>query len=276
MSYFQSVKLIDTAGVAQGIKIEEGAIIQIPYDQAISQGLISGDTAFAKYGRCTCSNSAIDVWEGNSVYAFPASATTLDVISSDTTNDVNTTGTGLWKVKIEGLKSDYTAVTEEVTLAGTATTTTNSFLRINKMYASAAGTNGVAAGTITAKIHSGSTVYAQISAGLTQSRQLIYTVPLGKTLYITSIAFSSGVGNASGPSSANFVIFTTRAKVNPADGTASTIFYPYNEIGLLNQSFYRELEFPTKIPATADLKISCKGDVALSVQCVAAIRGWLE
>jgi hypothetical protein len=108
------------------------------------------------------------------------------------------------------------------------------------------------------------------------SRQLVYTVPTGKTLYITSITFSSGIGNAAGPAAESYVVFTTRATVDPGTGAVSSVFYPYNEVGSENTSFFRTLEFPTKIPATADLKISVVGDVALSVGCVAAIRGWLE
>jgi hypothetical protein len=271
MSGYKSGVLNDALVMNDG----ELRTISQDYLYSVAEGDITGHTPFTKYGRCTVSNATMDVWESNSVYAFPSSATKLDVVSSDTTNDKDG-ATGANKVKINGLNSLYAEITEEVTLAATAVTTTNSFLRINKMWISAAGANGVAAGTITAKLTTAATVYAQISIGLTQSRQLIYTVPANKCLYITSITFSAGVGNTAASGKFNYVTFTIRAKVDPDTGLASTIFYPFNEVGLVNQSFYRPLEIPTKICSTADLKISVIGDTAQAVGCNAAIRGWIE
>jgi hypothetical protein len=276
MSYFGQVRLIDTAGVAQGALMESGSLTIRDYLKAIAEGDVAGHVNFTKFGRCTASNSSIDLWEGNAAYVFPVAATTLDVTSSDNTND-KAGGTGALTVTIEGLDAAYNFITSTVTMNGTTiVTTASSFLRVNRMWVASAGSTGAAVGTISAKIHGGATVYAMISPGLSQSRQLIYTVPLGKTLYITSISFSSGVGNTTGNSKANYMIFTTRATVNPYTGLVSTIFYPYNEIGLENQSWWRELEVPTVIPSTADLKVSVAGDTALSVGCVAAIRGWIE
>jgi len=274
---YPSVRLIDEQLKPYGVRHIDNKprVSCMPYLFDIAEGNEPEHTPFAKYGRCIVSNSAMDVWEGNSVYAFPASATKLDVVSSDTTNDKDG-GSGAQKIKISGLNSSYAEITEEVTLADTAVVTANSFLRINKMWISAAGANGVAAGTITAKLTTAATVYAQISIGLTQSRQMVYTVPAGKSLYITSISFSAGVGNTTASGKFNYVTFITRAKVDPGTGLPSTLWFPFNEIGMVNQSFHRELEVPTKIPATADLKISVVGDTALAVGCNAAIRGWLE
>lgn len=246
------------------------------YLEALAEGDISGHTAFQKYGRCTVSNSGIDVWEGNSVYAFPAAATKMDIVSTDNVND-KAGGTGALKVKINGLIAGYIETTEEVTLNGTTiVTTSNAFLRINKMWVSAAGSGGAAVGIITAKVTGGATVYAQISATYTQSRQAIYTVPAGKYLYIKSLSISSGVGNTTASGKFNFVIFTLRTKHDPLTRELSTIFYPDFEEGIVNGTFYRPFAIPLKLPPMTDVKMSVIGDTNLAVIATAAIRGWIE
>lgn len=254
-------------------------VSSMPYLYDIAEGNVSGHTAFAKYGICTGVQQAeMDVWEGNSSYTFPATAGERMRVVSSSANDTSD-GTGAQKIKIEYLDDSNATQTEEVTMAGQTpvNTTATKIRRINRVYISQAGTGGKSAGKIDVYHFTEATpIYGIISAGKTQSRQLIYTVPAGKTLYITSIAFSSGVGNTTASGKFNYVTFTMRACVNPSTGAASTIFYPYNEIGLVNAPWYRELEIPTKIPATADLKISVIGDTAQAVSCNAAIRGWLE
>jgi hypothetical protein len=170
---------------------------------------------------------------------------------------------------------------EEVTLTGATpvNTTATKIRRVNKVYVSALGsgnTTGICAGPISVyHLTNATPIYGYIGAGNTQSRQLIYTVPLSKTLFITSVRYSAGTGGNA--IKLNFCRFTNRATVNPATGAASTIWYPFNEIGILQSAFILPLEMPTKIPATADLKISVIGDYASGATSVtAAIRGWLE
>lgn len=269
---------IDTSGTTHGYINNAGAqqICSQPYLYAVAEGDITGHSTFAKFGRCAgVQTTAMDVWEGNSTYVFPASGMRMRCVS--TGNVDKAAGAGVSKIKIDYLDIHSNAYTEEVTLNGTGIvfTTATGIYRVNRIYASAVGSSGCAGGNIDVYNYGASTIYAKITTTNTQSRQLIYTVPAGKTLYITSISFSSGVGTTSG-SKANYVIFTTRAKVDPGTGAASSIWYPFNDIGIVNGSMYRQLEEPTKIPATADLKISVIGDTAQAVGCVAAIRGWLE
>lgn len=280
MSRLHGIQIFDTrSSTYKGLQFnaESPQVCAQSYLQAIGEGDVTGHSLFVKYGKCAgLQTTAMDVWESNSVYVFPSVAQKMDITGG--TQDVNTTGAGAWKVKINGLLADYSEITEEVTMNGlTIVTTAASFLRINKMWVSACGSGGgVAFGTISAKGTGGSVVYGQISIGFSQSRQLIYTTPLGKSLYITSIRVSSGVGNSTGNQKNNYVIFTLRATVDPESGLKSTIFYPIGEIGNMNGSQELNLEVPTKIPATADLKIGVIGDTAQAVTCTAAIRGWIE
>lgn len=279
MSRLHGIQIFDTrSSTYKGLQFNAEApqVCAQSYLQAIGEGDVIGHSLFVKYGKCSgLQTAAMDVWESNSVYVFPSVAQKMDVTGG--TLDVNALGAGAWKVKINGLLADYSETTEEITMnGGTIVTTSASFLRINKMWVSACGTSGAASGTISAKGTGGSVVYAQISPSYTQSRQLIYTVPLGKSLYVTSLRVSSGVGNSTGSQKNNYAIFTLRATVDPGSGLKSTIFYPIGEIGNMNGSQELNLEVPTKIPATADLKIGVIGDTAQAVICTAAIRGWIE
>lgn len=278
MSYFGAIKFIDSTGAVQAFKWNADApqICAQDYLQALAEGDISGHSPFTKYGKCTVANTAMEIWESNAAYVFPVSAGKLDITSTDNVDD-KAGGAGALKVKINGLNGSNADTTEEVTLNGTTIVQTSaSFLRVNKMWVSSAGANGVPTGTLAAKVAAGATVYAQISPGYTQSRQMIYSVPSGKSLYITSLTVTTGVGNTTSSSKFNYVTFTLRAKRDPASLAVSTIWYPVIEFGLANASFYRVFEMPEKIPATADIKISVIGDTNQAVGVTCAMRGWIE
>ena len=253
------------------------------YLQALAEGDIAGHTGFSKWGVVTGVNdTTVDMWDYGATtpaYVFPASAAKCRVKGATQDDDdiTGTPGTGARKIKINGLIANYSEVTEEVTMNGTADVeTTNSFLRINKLWISSVGTSGVAAGMIQVyHLTNATPIYATIQAGNTMSRQCIYTVPLGKTLYIVKERVSSGAGGNA--VKLNFCAFTLRATVDPGTGAKSTIWYPMAEIGILNQAFEVSHAMPLKIPATADVKMSVKGDYASGAsKCTASLRGWLE
>lgn len=284
-SYFSAVKMIDQNGNAKSFELLDGTggvsglihVVAQEYLYSISEGDIAGHSNFTKLGTVTnVVNASQDVWETGGTYVFPTTTQQLKVFSASG-NDTSA-GTGIQKIKIEYLDNNWDLQTTEVTMNGVTVvnTTPTDIRRVNKVYASQVGTGAVAAGNISVTAQDVSIIYGRISAGYTQSRQLIYTVPNGKTLYITSFTLSSGVGNTTAAAKANYVTFTNRATVDPGTGALSTIFYPFSETGIENGSFVRHLEVPSKIPAQADLKISVIGDTAQAVTCNAAIRGWIE
>jgi hypothetical protein len=279
MSYFRAVQFITTSGGVKAFQFnaEGPQMCAQDYLQALAEGDISGHVPWAKYGRVGgVTNALVDVWDyGATVptYTFSTGAATIRIVSASTKDDAG--GTGASKIKIEGLLAAYAEHTEEITMDGTvAVTSTSLFLRVNKAWVS----EGTAAEGQIRIYHGTSTspTYAVISSGFTQSRQAIYTVPAGKTLYITSVRYSAGVGNTAATAKNNYVVFTDRATVDPGSGAAATLFYPLHEIGLVNGPFVLPLEMPTKIPATADLRVQAQGDTAQAVTCTAALRGWLE
>ncbi len=248
------------------------------YLEALAEGDITGHSQITRYGIVSAVQDAtLDVSTGvTNPYVFPSNSGEQMRVVSSSANDASGQ-TGVQKIKIDYLDENLVEQTEEVTMNGTnpVNTTATKIRRVNRVYASVVGTGGVAAGNITVYHFTNPTpIYGYVGAGYTLSRQMIYTVPAGKTLYIYSINLSAGAGSTSA-AKFNFCTFTTRITMDPP-GVLSSIFYPFSEVGILNSSFHLELKSPTKVVSGADFKIVVKGDVAVSVVCTAAIRAWLE
>lgn len=129
------------------------------------------------------------VWDGGNVYSYISTAAAAVVVSSDAADDAS--GTGAQKIKIEGLDANYAPQTVEVTMDGTTNvTTTETWIAINRMYVTEAGSGEVNAGNITATV--GGTTRSQITADRGQTLQAVYTVPAGYTAYVTEYMVTSG------------------------------------------------------------------------------------
>jgi hypothetical protein len=272
MAYSPSVFLRTSAGVAIPIYGGSLSVVAQDYLQSLSEGDIAGHTPFIKFGyNDDVGATEEDIWTQGAVYAFPASAIQMEVVSANANDTV--AGSGVQKVRVSYLDNTYASQTETISLNGTtpvATVATN-ILRVNALRATQVGANKVAAGLITCRMIGGAvTVYRAISAGLTRGRGAIYTVPLGKTLYLTSIAISSGF-----TTSGKLVRWTGRATFDDLTGGVLNFFQPFFEHQTQDSGFYRPFEMPVKIPATADLKISALSDNAGS-RCTCALRGWTE
>jgi hypothetical protein len=246
----------------------------MPYLFDVAEGNITGHTAFTKLGYNGDVGAEEDIWTQGGTYPWIAAGAgiALEVVSDSTDDDV--AGTGVQKVRVGFLDADYTAKTETLDMDGTTPVplVDTTVLRVNSIRATQVGTGGVAAGLIVCRlVGPPATVYRTISAGYTRGRGLTYTVPLGKTLYLTSIAVSSGHTTAG-----KVVRWIARAQV---DDTAPTVkinfFQPFFEIITEDASFYREFELPVVIPATADLRVSASSSAAGSF-CSCALRGVLE
>ena len=135
------------------------------------------------------------VWPPGTIQVLPAAAGVVSVVS-DSANDVMTTGTGCWTVKLWGLDANYEEINETVELNGTsAVITTQEFLRVYRAYAVQVGTGEVNDGNISFSIGGNLQAYIEANEGQTHISQ--YTVPLGHVAVITRyVAMSGRVGNA--------------------------------------------------------------------------------
>jgi hypothetical protein len=159
----------------------------------IAKGDVKSHTVVNKFGEALAVGTTWTVVSETKTYPTPTTAAALEVVSS---SDVDSTGNaGAQYVIVQGIGPDWKEQTERVALKGTqAVDLTNTWLRVYRMwvdesntYASTSATTHE--GTITLRADGGGTSWAQITKdgilGLGQTLIGAYTVPLGKTAYLT-------------------------------------------------------------------------------------------
>lgn len=186
-------------------------------------------------------NSAIinaneTIWDAGGIYTYPSSASQLTLTST------NAADAGL-TVKVFGLDENWVEINETVTLdatdpSATGVTTTNTYIRVFRMY----NNNGTDfTGNILAKI--GATTHAQITAGENQTLMAVYSVPAGKTLYVTRGYISQGSSDTS-------AYITGRLALRTFGG----VFRTQALVNVLNNTVEFDWEVPIRIPEKSDLE----------------------
>jgi hypothetical protein len=248
-------------------------VSSMPYAYDIAEGNVTGHTLFAKLGyNADVGATEEDIWTVGGTYAFPSTAMSMQVLSTSL-NDT-ALGTGLQSVRISYLDNTYADLTETITLSGTTAvpTVATNILRVNAIRVVTAGANKVAAGDVNCTNTTGTVIYRQISAGYTRGRGSVYTVPLNKTLYITTIHVSSGYTTAG-----KVVRWVGRCNYDDANNTILPVgvYMAHFEAMTQDANDTREMTIPMRIPATCDIKVSAVSNGAGSF-CQCAVRGWLE
>lgn len=162
----------------------------------VSRGLVQNSSRLQKVGFSSTITTAFQtIWNENSLMVFPTSAAVLTV-SSSSANDTSA-GTGARTVTISGLDSGYNTISEIVILNGqTAVNTVNSYLRVNNISVTTAGSGGVNAGVIyigTGTVTAGkpATIYNSVAVGYNRSLSAFTTIPTGSTGYLLQILSST-------------------------------------------------------------------------------------
>jgi hypothetical protein len=162
---------------------------QQDYDVEVSKGNVAGIGAARKFGRnqSVAQTTLEDMWVEGGILEWQTAAAKVDLVSS-LAADTNTTGTGAWKIQLEGLDSNYAPISEELSLNGQNTVTSvNSYLRLQRMYITECGSSGWNEGDITAEWFGTATVAAKILATAGQTEQCLFTVPAGKTAQVRGL-----------------------------------------------------------------------------------------
>ena len=217
-------------------------------------------------------DTLVDLWEGpTGSYVFPTTPIQMRVVSSSA-NDA-AAGTGARTVIIFYLDTDYAAQTETITLNGTTpvNTVATNILRINAFHVTSVGSGGVSVGNLSLT-NTGSTVtYGYITAGNNSSRQAIYTIPAGKTGYLTHWQASSGATTGT-----HFTRISVRS-TSYLGALLSGVFLTVDEQGTLNGGGSFNYPIPLKFPAMADVKVSAISDSAsANAYVMSALFGWFE
>jgi len=273
MTVFTSVKLKDENWEAYGVEHinNKPRVSSMPYLFDIAEGNVANHKPFYKvwYNWDVWDTEEDITTQWGSYYRIPE-ATYLEVISDNA--DDTREGTGVQEVMVTYLTEDYLECYEIFYMDGTnAVRLEKRILRVNSIRATQVWTGLVSAGTIDVRTVDGTNIVGSIAAGYTRDRWLTYTVPLGKTLYLTSVTVASWYTTAG-----KVVRWTARAQVDDTDNTVRIPFFmPFFETITQDASLHVDFDMPIAIPATADLKISATSDGAGSF-CSASLRWRLE
>ena len=210
-----------------------------PVELQISRGHIAYHTPLFKYGyNPAIVNANETIWDVGGIYAYPGSAVAMTATSTTAGDDEDV------KVNILGLDTNYNEINEEVTLNASGTATTDAtFLRVFRAFVS-----GDTAPTGTINITNTAVTYARIIAGENQTLMAVYTVPAGKTLYLTQAVATHGTDNSGAYMTVRFMV-----------RQFGKVFRTALKVDLINN----ELIFPFNQP----LKITEKSDVEVRAIC---------
>lgn len=218
-----------------------------------------------------------DVWGGadngvaTALWVPPTEARVHAIVSSSTDDDGDPAGSGAHTVLVSGLDENWDEISETVTLNGTsAVNTTNSYIRINSMEVTAAGSGGVNAGTIKATAATDSTVSCVITIGKGKSLQAIYSVPRNQYVLLNDFYYSMRKGTGTGVN-ADVLLYIRKN----AD-TSTPCWLVEEEIGAYLDSIAHGREVfdpPIEIPGKSDIKISVEGCSANDTAFTAGFDG---
>jgi hypothetical protein len=205
---------------------------------SISKGIVPKHGFVNKFGNNPSIDLATpeDVWDGGAIYVFPTTARLHDITSSSITDDGDGSPlAGARTLEIQGLDINYNEIDEVIILNGTADVETqNAYLRIYRMIVRTAGATGSNVGTITATAQVDGTVSAQITIGKNQTLMSVFTIPAGKTAYVTNVYGSMGVKQSGSVDFAFLVkpfgeVFQVKLQLSTADYVYHK-FSPYSVI----------------------------------------------
>jgi len=245
------------------------------FEQEIARGLVTGYRVWGKIGfkNGVTAEQDIGPWM-TAPYVFPAAALTLTAISDSIEDDPvkadTDPGTGAHSITLHYLTDAYVEKSVTIALNGTAAVElADDVFRVQNCHVTTAGTGGQAAGNIT--LASGGITYGYIEATKTRMRQCIWTVPLGKTLYISQYSFA-----CSEQALSKYARFTLKANYDYLTDVILQrgLYIPYSEQTLNNTPFIHKMYSPLMFPATTDITVCCYASSSAVVSC--SLDGWLE
>ena len=190
---------------------------------------------------------------------------------------------GALAMKIEYLDSTYAAKTMIIPCNGTNVMTTlndagaaQAILRVNSFrvigVGTEAGTTGHVFGNWQIRAAGAGAVYSYIPIGNTRARNCAYTVPLGKTLYVTDLNLAWADDAETKILIARFIV---EANQEPTTFFVNgSIFYGYGETLVTNGTVMLDRPVPQKFVAKSDIKVSCQA-ITGSGPASSVMRGYL-
>lgn len=177
-----------------------GSAANIP----IAAGQLEGYSSIEKFGRNPNVATTIEtIWQHGGIYQYLTTASQIFVYSASAEDGVGQIGA--IKVTVQGLDENYNIISEELTVNGAGSAAT--FLRVYRAFITDAGSAGYNKGNliISTQASGAGTVLADIGGdgtgvnfiGYGQTMLALYTVPAGKTAYVTQWTIGNGNYNTS-------------------------------------------------------------------------------
>jgi hypothetical protein len=237
----------------------------------VAQGL-RGTPFYISGYNADVDNVREDLWECGGTYVFPTVAQQMRVVSTDA-NDTSA-GTGIRTVDISYLDGSYVLKNTTVTLNGTTpvNTSVSDIFRILHFHALTVGSNGTAVGKVELQNTAGTVNYSCINATNNLARSSVWTVPAGKTAYITSWNF--GVGSSAGNRYGEAYL---RATCDVEGTYIQDVFMFKSVCSTQDGSVVIPFTVPLKLPEKTDIKISAISDSGTSNAIMTGgFQGWYE
>ena len=258
------VQLLDENGAAYGVKhiANKPRVSSMPYAYDIAEGNVSGHSVLRKFGRNGVVSTSIEtVWEYSTLMSYSAAAETMYLMSSAAGDGQDYT--------VYGLDGDWAEQSVVVTCNGrTPVGLAGTWLRISRITNDGSTDN---AGAIyvsndNANVTDGVPdtavdVRGMIAIGLNQTLQAAWTVPAGKTLYLTDYWVSESSNKGA----------EVTLVVRPVGG----VFRVKDTQQTLSNAIHVPFTFPQSIAAKSDIEVRAAG-VGIGAIISAGFSGWYE
>lgn len=235
--------LINSFGVASNIPI--------------AGGLVDGYSAIHKFGRNpNIGNAPETIWMYGGIYSYLDVGSDSTVYAYSASSDDGPGNDGAHTITVQGLDNDFNPIEETITVNGAASTA--SFLRVYRAFVATAGalaandgevlisTAAAGAGTVLADI---GVIGTGTTTGLGQTQLALYTIPAGKTGYLTT--WNVGVAPMN---NAVTVTLLTRE----LDGGAP--FRSRDIIDTVGGYTTQNYSIPCRLPEKTDIEVRGTGD----------------
>ncbi len=160
----------------------------IPYSWDIAEGNVPDHASINKFGHNAAVAATLEtIWGGSTLYSYMSVADQLEILSSNDEDGGAGTDTGALTMEIFGLDTNYIEISEMVTLNGlSVVTSVNSYLRVYRAIIRTAGSTGWNIGGITIRDQDIGTTRAFIESFDNQTLMALYTIPAGRTGFVTA------------------------------------------------------------------------------------------
>lgn len=216
----------------------------------VAKGKVAGHSIIHKFGRYDSLSTTLAPVAYGGVYQTPTATVSLEFVSSDVNDALNSTG--MHEITIVGLDANWDEQTvttaAHATSGTTAVAVAGSWFRVYRAFVSKSGsyastTTDSHVGTITIRVAGGGATYATIGLegtfGLGQTEIGAYTVPAGYTAYILSTEFSSDV---SGTKTCDWFFFK-RDNANDVTGPTYDGAMRVQEVMVGTQGVFQQTHF---------------------------------